>query len=134
MTYDPRALDLAYNAVRTEHISASRAALTYDVPVSTLKDRLNGRVQLNCVPGQSPLFSQSEEAQLVDHAKYMSSIGYGYSRMDMRHVATDLAVCLGKRDNTSILTDHWVTNLLKRWPTLKLNKARSLEHVRAKVS
>ena len=46
----------------------------------------------------------------------MASVGYGYSRLDLRHVATDLAVYLNKRSSTELLSDHWVTNLLKRWP------------------
>ena len=62
----------------------------------------------------------------------MASVGYGYSRLDLRHVATDLAVYLNKRSSTELLSDHWVTNFLKRWPSLKLCKPRKLEWVRAK--
>ena len=52
--------------------------------------------------------------------------------MDLRHVASDLAAYLKKYPSTKLLSDHWVTDFLKRWPSLKLRKPRKLEWIRAK--
>ena len=113
--------------------SVNRAAQNFGVPITTLKDRVCGQVDIAVSSsGLAPLFSRSEEGELVEHVKYMATIGYGYSRLDLRHTATDLATSLNKRTSKELLTDHWVHNFLKRWPDLKLNKLRSLEWVRAK--
>ena len=62
----------------------------------------------------------------------MASVEYGYSRMDIRHIATDVAIYLGKKETNDLLSDNWVTNFFMRWPTLKLCKPRSLEWIRAR--
>ena len=86
--YDEKLLDFAYQAVIKETISANRAAIRYGVPVTTLKDRISGRISLSTTSGgQYPLLSKSEEKDIADHVHYMASVGYGYSRMDLRHIA-----------------------------------------------
>ena len=131
--YDVKNLEMAYEQVLAENISASRAAQNFGVPVSTLKDSLNGKIPITVtVPGRQPMFSKSEEQDIVHHIQYMATIGYGYSRMDLRHIATDVAVYLGKMPDTKLLSDNWVTSFLRRWPNLKLCKPRSLEWIRAR--
>ena len=85
-------------------MSVCRAAKMFGVPKSTLRDRTLG---LQPVPdattgyvtnsGPSPTFSKIEENQLFNHVGYISKIGYGYSRKDFTHLATDFAICLNKR-------------------------------------
>ena len=131
--YDGKLLDFAYQAVIKKKISANRAAISYGVPVTTLKDRISGRISLSTTSGgQYPLLSKSEEKDIVDHVHYMASVGYGYSKIDLRHIATDVAICLAKKETNDLLSDNWVTNFLKRWSTLKLCKPRSLEWIRAR--
>jgi hypothetical protein len=43
------------------------------------------------------VFNDSTEKEIVDHVKYMSSIGYGYSKSDVLYLASDLAI---KKSNT----------------------------------
>jgi hypothetical protein len=59
-----------------------RASRNYGVPESTLRDRTLGLVSAT---GKSLnfLFDEDTEKKLVDHIKYMASIGYGYSRCDV---------------------------------------------------
>ena len=131
--YDGKLLDFAYQAVIEDKISENRAAVRYGVPVTTLKDMISGRISLSTRSGgQYPLLSKSEEKDIVDHLQYMASVGYGYSRMALRHIATDVAIYLDKKETNDLLSDNWVTNFLKRWPTLKLCKPRSLEWIRAR--
>lgn len=42
--------------------------------------------------GLAPMFSRSEKKQLIDHLSYMPSIGYGYSKKEFLHLATDFAI------------------------------------------
>ena len=47
------------------------------MPESTLRDRTRGNITLDTKVGVETLFTESEEKLLVDHVKYMASIGYG---------------------------------------------------------
>ena len=74
------------------------AAQNFGVRITTLKDRVCSQVDISVsFSGVAPLFSRSEEGKLVEHVKYLATIGYRYSRLDLRHLATDLATSLSKR-------------------------------------
>jgi hypothetical protein len=46
------------------------------VPLSTLRDRVDGRVRIDCCQAGVPsLFSQEEESFLVEHVKTMPRLG-----------------------------------------------------------
>ena len=49
------------------------AAKRFGVPLSTLRDRVDGRVHIDCCQAGVPsLFSQEEESFLVEHVKTMA--------------------------------------------------------------
>ena len=54
-------LKLAYDAVKKENLSVRKAALNYDVPNSTLQDRLSGRVQFGATSGPQKYLTDEEE-------------------------------------------------------------------------
>ena len=85
-------------------MSVCRAAKMSGVPESTLWDRTLGLQPVPDAttgyvtnPGPSPTFSKIEENQLFNHVSYMVKIGYGYSRKEFTHLATDFAICLNKK-------------------------------------
>ena len=64
----------------------------------------------------------------------MALFGYGYSYMELRVLATDTAVFLGKlKDKSKLLSEMWLVRFLKRRTDLKGLKPRSLSIVRAKA-
>ena len=131
--YDPDALKHAFNAVQNG-MSVYRASRNYGVPESTLRDRTLGLVS---VDGRCSnfLFDEPTEKKMVDHITHMASIGYGYSRMDVTYLATDLAVFLGKRKpEEDILTSKWYYSFLKRWPNLTVSKPQKLAMQRARCA
>ncbi len=65
------------HAVVKGGLSANRAAIAFGVPVSTLKDRLSGRVQHGCNPGPVPYLTTQEEAELGTFLKTCARAGYG---------------------------------------------------------
>ncbi|CAC5394575.1 unnamed protein product [Mytilus coruscus] len=93
--YDPNALKYAYDAVQNG-MSVYKAAKNYGIPESTLRDRTLGLVSVDgrC---SNYLFDEGTEKKMVDHIAHMASIGYGYSRIDVIYLATDLAMFMGKR-------------------------------------
>lgn len=75
----------AYNAVKYQGMSLRGAATAFNVPESTLRDRVHGRVSLECNrPGPPTFFTFDEEKKMVDHILFMSKIGYPYTRNQVR--------------------------------------------------
>jgi len=76
-------------------LPVERVAKTFSIPITTLKDRVHGRVNIDTVKsGPSPLFSAKQEANLSQHLITMAEIGYGYSRQEAINLAADYAVHL----------------------------------------
>lgn len=120
-------------AVINKEMSQRRAALQFNVPRQTIRDRIIGKIDPECVTtGRSPVFSLEEEARIVDHIKEMASFGYGYTRQEVTDLGTDFAHCLNKKPPNESLTLRWFEGLMRRWPELKVTRPRSLEVQRAK--
>jgi hypothetical protein len=118
--------------VLEQGIPIQRAAQNYGVPITTLKDRVKGRVNVDTVKsGPPPYFTQEQEALLSQHINTMAELGYGYSRMETINLASDYAIHLGLRPKEKPFSLKWLYNFLQRWPNLKVRKPRSLEAARA---
>ncbi|CAC5413884.1 unnamed protein product [Mytilus coruscus] len=130
--YDPNALKSAYDAVQNG-MSVYKAAKNYGIPESTLRDRTLGLVSVDgrC---SNYLFDEGTE-KMVDHIAHMASIGYGYSRIDVIYLATDLAVFMGKRKpQEDLLSNKWYYSFMKRWPNLTISKPQKLSMQRARCA
>ncbi|XP_046560004.1 MFS-type transporter clz9-like [Haliotis rubra] len=125
----------AYSAVLKDGMAIRKAARLFGIPVSTLHDRLSGKIDITCTrPGPEPLFNRQEEEKLVDHVKSMGSYGFGYTRNDVITIATDLGVSLGKIEDGKQLSLRWFYAFLKRWPDLNVQQPKSLKLQRAKAT
>ena len=114
-------------------LAVTRAFWQYGIPEQTLRDRVLGKVDIDCVTmGTAPILSMDEEAKIVQHLKSMASFGYGYTRQEVVDVATDYAVQFGKRTHDTPLTLNWFRRFVIRWPELHVLKSRALEQQRAK--
>lgn len=110
-----------------------RAADRFSVPITTLKDRVKGRVAVETVrSGPKAVFTQEQEAPLTSHLNTMAEVGYGSSRQETLKLASDFAYHLGARDKQHPVQFDWFYGFLSRWPDLKVTKPRSLEVCRAK--
>ena len=79
-------LEKAFNAT-TPGMSVYKAAREYNVPESTLRDRIRGNICLDAKIGFKTIFTTDEEQQLVDHISFMASIGYGYNKSRIQFMA-----------------------------------------------
>lgn len=61
----------------------NRAAIVFEVPRTTLKDRLSGRVKHGTNPGPIPYLTREEEAELASFLIECSSMGYGKTRREV---------------------------------------------------
>lgn len=112
-----------------------RAAKRYNIPVTTLRDRVLGKINPETLSsGKVPLFTMLEEAKLAEHFKTIASYGYGYTRQESVDLASDFAYQLGKWTKDHPLTLKWIRGFLKRWPELRVLKPRGLEYARAKLA
>ncbi|XP_071123384.1 uncharacterized protein [Mytilus edulis] len=132
--YSPTTLSNALQKVIANEISAYKASVIYGVPITTLIDRVKGRVDPETMKsGPPPLFSLEQEAHLVNHIKKMSHLGYGYTRVEVTALASDYAVSIRLKDKTDKqLSLQWFRSFMDRWPDLKLQKPRALSISRAK--
>ncbi|XP_056023023.1 uncharacterized protein LOC125660656 [Ostrea edulis] len=116
-------------------MSVHGAAKRFQVPLTTLRDRVDGRISIECVSsGPPPLFTQEQESYMVEHVKTMSEIGYGYTRAEVLNLASDYAADLGIREKGKDLTMKWYYNFMKRWPELHAVKPSGLSELRAKAA
>ena len=123
MLYDADDLILALKAVFEEGYSMRAAAKLYNVPFTTLNDRVNGRVAVDCTgPGPAPLLSKTEETELVEHIMAMSSIGHAYTRTDTVNIAGEYLCSMDRREPSKPLSFKWLSTFMKRWPELSLVK------------
>ena len=76
----------AMEAVRSERMRNNKAASVFEVPPTTLKDRLSGRVKHGVNPGPIPYLSKVEEAELTSFLIQSSGIGYGKTKREVINV------------------------------------------------
>ena len=132
LQYDRANLNRAFEAIQQRGLSVKRAATEYSVPVTTLRDRILGNVDIGAKIGFDTIFEHEEE-KLVGHIKYMAGIGYGYNKSGIQYMAKDYAVSLGKPTKAKeSLSNNWFYGFIKRWPNLKIVKPQKLSIARAK--
>ncbi|KAL4226892.1 hypothetical protein ACF0H5_014870 [Mactra antiquata] len=133
--YSPTQMVNALLKVRETGAPIKTTARQYGVPEALLRHKLSGRVDPEATrSGPSPMFSQEKEAHFVEHLKFMSLCGYGYSRSEVVEIATEYAVCLNKRTRDQPLSFQWYTNFMSRWPELNILKPLGLQIQRAKAT
>ena len=130
--YSRDALTTAYTQCVENKMSVRTAVKLFNIPRTTLRDRLSGKVHIDTVTTKLPLFTVLEESKFVDHIKTMASYGYGYSRQECVDLASDMAMQLGKRSKP--LSIKWFLGFIKRWPGLRELKPKNLEKTRAKIA
>ena len=104
----------AYDAVKAGLLSVRRAAKQYEVPRTTLRDRLDGRVDLNAKPGRKALLSDTEEKKLIDYASYRAQLGIGFGKNSFLKYAANLAKKYRKPFKNSYPSNRWWQALQKR--------------------
>ena len=124
--YSANSMTDAYNAATgTEKVSIRKAAQQYGVPYQTLRDRVAGTVDPDCIQmGRSTVLSLEEEAKLVSYLNELALIGYGYTRQEVVDLASDYAVYLDIRKLDNPFSLRWFYSFLKRWPDLTVLKPR----------
>ena len=110
------------NAIKTvteEGVSIRKVAIMYQVPKSTLGDRISGRVLPGCASGPLKLLTDEEENELEKFIYHCSAIGYGKTRGEVLCLVDRFLVFRDVR-RTSSVSSGWLSSFLKRHPGVVL--------------
>ena len=86
MQWTESQMSAALDAVLNNHLSGNKAAALHEVPPSTLKDRLSGRMIHGRKPGHKPYLTKQKEKELTDHLVLAAKVGYGKTRRDVMNL------------------------------------------------
>ena len=125
----------AYNAVTKNKMKVFAAAKQYGVPETTLRDRVEGRINMTVTTNGIPqTFTLTQEKRLIDHFMDSADLGYPFTKTEAVKFASKLAVELGALEPGKELSYRWFEGLKRRWPDLIICKPLSLAAARAYVS
>ena len=118
---------LALKAVE-EGVSVSKAAQDFDVPRSTLYDRVSGGVVHGVKPGPEPYLSQTEKKELGGYLKHCAKVGYGKTRRDVLCIVESAVNESGKLRSGHV-SDGWWRRFKEHQGDLSLRQGDSTAHV-----
>ena len=114
-------------------MSLRAASRMYNVPLETLRRRVNGSVDIDCRPGPSSVLSKEEEDALALYIVKMVEMGFGLSREDVMRVAFVIAEKTGKKHpfKDGMAGRGWFDGFRARHPKLTLRTPQPLLYNRA---
>lgn len=125
-------IKLALEAVRTKSVpSIRKAAELYGVPRSTLQARLNGAETIRKAHEPYQRLSLAEEEALVCTINRM--YGWGWP-MTISAVETFAEQMLRAKGDSKPLGTNWYQHFLKRHPSLRTSRSRTLDQARRDAS
>ncbi len=111
-------------------------ARLYNVPVETLRRRVNGSVSMDCRPGPSTVLTEEEEECLANYVVQMSDMGFGLSPDAIKNIAYRIVEKSGRKhpfkNNTA--GQDWFKGFRRRHPRLTIRTPQPLSYCRAVCS
>jgi hypothetical protein len=117
----------AFLAIKEDGFSIRRAAETYNVPKSTLQDRVTGRVEFGCKSGPETYLSDKEENELIDFLEGCTDIGYSRSK---KQVIEMVQLVLYEKGKNVTISEGWWYSFKRRHPQLTLRTAEPVSYAR----
>jgi hypothetical protein len=78
--------------IRLGNMGLRKAAKHYQIPKSTLSDRVAGKYKMGSKPGRPQKQSHDDEDKLINHAIERAKLGIGFSKQNFLKCAGDLAI------------------------------------------
>ena len=121
----------AVDAVVTSNLSVRRAAMQYNVPKSTLGDRVSGRVQPGSVSGPAKYLTLSEEDELSRFLSRCCQIGYARSKLEVLALVQRI---LDSKGMKVTISHGWWDSFRKRHPEFVLRVPAPVSQARSKAT
>lgn len=67
----------AIEQVQKQELSLTEGSRMYNVPLETLRRRVNETVAVGCQPGPKSVLTEEEETRIATYLIEMSDVGYG---------------------------------------------------------
>ena len=128
-SWDEGSMQQAMDAVRDRRCTIREAAVTYEVPKSTLGDRISGRVQMGAKSGPPTYLTPHEERELVDFLIGCAQIGFACTRRQVMSLVRAAMVKKGRED--APITSGWWDSFMRRHPQVTLRAPEKLAYVGA---
>ena len=129
-------MEAATKSVVDDGMGLRQAARVYNVPVETLRRRVNGTVPLGCHPGPHTVLSEEEELSMVEYIINMADMGFGLTREDVMQLAYTIAEKTGKQHpfQNGLAGRSWFEGFRARHHRLTFRTAQPLSYCRALCS
>jgi len=123
----------AVASVVNETLGLREASRVYNIPVETIRRRVNGSVRMGCKPGPTAVLTDEEEDRLVSYLISMADMGYGIKRDTVMEMAFMIAE---KTHKDHPFTEGkagraWFEGFLRRHPKLTIRSPQALSYSRA---
>ena len=121
----------AVEVVLMKRLSVRCAALTYNVPKSTLGDRTSGRVVDGAMSGPSPYLTATEEDELARFLCRCGMMGYAKTKAEILALVQR---AMEKKGNCHQVTKGWWNGFQRRHPELTIRSATPLSQARSNAT
>ena len=113
-------MERAMKDVTNGVLGVRRAALEYQVPISTLSDHVTGKVCPGAAPGPPKYLCEEEEVELVKWIAGCAEIGYAKSVREIRAVVGAIVSSKLGLDSPIVVSHGWWDRFHQRHPHLVL--------------
>lgn len=123
----------AVDHVQSQGASLRESSRLHNVPLETLRRRVNGTVAIDCRPGPNTVLTEEEETKLADYLFQMSEMGYVLTREGVMGLAYSI-VKKSKRPHpfqNRSAGRAWFKGFMRRRPNLTIRSPQSLSYCRA---
>ena len=116
--------------------SLRQAARLYNVPVETLRRRVNGAVSVDCKPGPSTILTKDEEECLAKYVIEMADRGFGLVSEDLMKAAFAIVERSGRPHpfHDGVAGRGWLEAFRRHHPEISLRTPQALAYSRASAA
>ena len=126
-------METAVSQVQNEGMLLREASRMYNVPLETLRRRVNGSVAIDCRPGPKTVLTEDEETKLAEYLLKMCEMGFGITREGVMGLAYSI-VEKSQRSHpfqNGSAGRAWFEGFMRRRPTLTVRSPQALSYCRA---
>lgn len=134
MDYSAAKMDEALSELRSHTLTQRQAAIKYNIPRSTLKNKLKGAHPGDA--GGPTVFSKEDEATFKSYIVTASEYGFPVDSFDLRCIVKGYADRKGitiRQFKKNMPGKEWITSFLKRHQDLTIRFASNIKRKRAEV-
>ena len=123
----------AVDSVLKEDKSLREAARLYNVPIETLRRRINGSVKIDCKPGPATVLTDEEEDKVAEYLIKMSEMGFGLTKEGVMGIAFSIVNKTGRQHpfHNGMAGRAWFDGFMRRHPRITVRSPQALSYCRA---